>query len=204
MSPSHVVEPTYASIKLKLLSGTWRGGERLEAHRLAGELGVSITPVRDSLNRLVGERLVEQRPGDGFHVVRLNEQDLRDLLDFSWAVLRLAVRKSAAVPGLSPEQDATDRVAQLAAMFRHLAATSENRVLVETIASLNDRLHMVRMLDPLLLHDTESELDALLALCRNGAPSAIWDEALTAFHARRRRLASRYVALLDRGLRPPP
>ncbi|RYE93018.1 MAG: GntR family transcriptional regulator, partial [Oxalobacteraceae bacterium] len=49
MSPSHVLEPTYASIRHCLVSGFWPAGRRLEAARLAEELGVSITPVRDSL-----------------------------------------------------------------------------------------------------------------------------------------------------------
>lgn len=68
MSPAHVLEPTYDTLRRRLLMGAWPAGQRLEAARLAADLGVSITPVRDSLNRLTGERLIVSQPGDGFHV----------------------------------------------------------------------------------------------------------------------------------------
>jgi DNA-binding GntR family transcriptional regulator len=65
MSPAHVLEPTYQNLKQGLMEGNWRRGERLKALRLADEIGVSMTPVRDCLNRLVGEGLVDMQPGDG-------------------------------------------------------------------------------------------------------------------------------------------
>src|SRR3546814_7069587 len=53
--------------------------QRLEAARLATELGVSMTPVRDSLNRLAGERLVHSSPGEGFQVPLLSETDRKSV-----------------------------------------------------------------------------------------------------------------------------
>jgi len=41
MSPSHVLEPTYATVRRRLVTGLWHPGHRLEAARLADELGVS-------------------------------------------------------------------------------------------------------------------------------------------------------------------
>ena len=55
MSPAHVLEPTYDTLRRRLVAGDWPPRCRLEAARLAEELGVSITPVRDALNRLTGE-----------------------------------------------------------------------------------------------------------------------------------------------------
>ena len=54
MSPAYVLEPTYDTLRRRLFAGVWPSGQRLEAARLATELGVSMTPVRDSLNRLAG------------------------------------------------------------------------------------------------------------------------------------------------------
>src|SRR3989344_3702170 len=68
MSPAHVFEPTYEAIKRRLMTGEWATGARIEAARLADDLGVSMTPVRDSLYRLNGERMVDFTPGEGFHV----------------------------------------------------------------------------------------------------------------------------------------
>ncbi|MBD3774941.1 MAG: GntR family transcriptional regulator, partial [Rhodobacteraceae bacterium] len=91
MSPAHVVEPTYERLKRDLLEGKWRQGARLEAMRLADDFGVSMTPVRDCLNRLAGEGLVDMRPGHGYHVPSLTEKELRDLLQSSAALLDFAV-----------------------------------------------------------------------------------------------------------------
>jgi len=74
MSPAHVFEPTYQGLKERLKTGLWPMGMRLETAKLADELGVSVTPVRDSLNRLVGERLVELWPGEGYRVARISER----------------------------------------------------------------------------------------------------------------------------------
>lgn len=91
MSPAHVLEPTYLGLKTRLKMGAWPMGMRLEATKLADELGVSVTPVRDSLNRLVGERLVELWPGEGYRVARMGERQLRDLLMFNRDLLSKAV-----------------------------------------------------------------------------------------------------------------
>src|SRR3546814_18715981 len=79
MSPAHVFEPTYEAIKRQLMSGEWASGTRIEAARLAEDLGVSVTPVRDSLYRLNGARMDDFAPGEGFHVHRLTEPEFRNL-----------------------------------------------------------------------------------------------------------------------------
>ena len=81
MSPAHVFEPTYEAIKRRLMSGEWASGTRIEAARLADDFGVSMTPVRDSLYRLNGERMVDFTPGEGFHVHRMTETEFRALLE---------------------------------------------------------------------------------------------------------------------------
>src|SRR3546814_3490454 len=47
MSPAHVLEPTYQAIRKRLMEAAWPAGFRLDTARLAGELGVSTSPVRD-------------------------------------------------------------------------------------------------------------------------------------------------------------
>src|SRR3546814_11762698 len=73
---------TYDALRRRLRSGAWTSGHRLEAARRALEFDVSITPVRDSLNRLTGEQLVASLPGDGFHVPRHDETDFCAMLDW--------------------------------------------------------------------------------------------------------------------------
>ncbi|MAB44245.1 MAG: transcriptional regulator, partial [Sphingomonadaceae bacterium] len=90
MSPAHVLEPTYRRLKDALLEGRFRAGTKLEAMRLADDFGVSMTPVRDSLNQLVGEGLVDLTPGEGFRVPLLTEQALRDILQVNALLLEQA------------------------------------------------------------------------------------------------------------------
>lgn len=90
MSPVQAMERSYVTLKQMLREGHFAPGTRLEANRLAGDLGVSMTPVRDVLHRLAGERLVEASSGDGFHVAHFTEAALRDLYEWNSALtLRL-------------------------------------------------------------------------------------------------------------------
>lgn len=149
MSPAHVLEPTYRRLKRAVLDGKWRGGAKLEAQRLADEYGVSMTPVRDSLNQLVGEGLVDLKPGEGFRVAPLSEKVLRDMLDVNLALLELANPAGSMLPGeasrIEPDADYADRVAGL---FSNLAARSGNAFLRGLVTHVSDRLHAIRQFEP--------------------------------------------------------
>lgn len=129
MSPAHVLEPTYRRLKDALLEGRFRAGTKLEAMRLADDFGVSMTPVRDSLNQLVGEGLVDLTPGEGFRVPLLTEQALRDILQVNALLLEQAPdndHKSLTInEGSNDTRGAyADRLARA---FRDIAASSGNR-----------------------------------------------------------------------------
>jgi hypothetical protein len=94
MSPSHLFEPTYHAIKLRLMTGAWRAGFRLEPVKISAELGVGVSPIRDCLNRLTGERLIEAQSGEGFHVPLIQPQTLRELLDLNQTLLLTAILSS--------------------------------------------------------------------------------------------------------------
>lgn len=204
MSPSHVLEPTYLRLKAKLKDGAWPLGMRLEAARLADELGVSITPVRDSLNRLVGERLVEQFPGDGFRVARLNERVLRDLFAFNRDMLISAFSpRPVAIAGpddaVSGDKSYAVRVADL---FLRVAAAARNAILLETVGAVNDRLHAVRRLDRTLLPSLDEELADLEALLGEGSTSKLLARALEDYHGRRVARAQDYISILEQIRKP--
>lgn len=199
MSPSHVFEPTYAEIKRRIVHGVWLPGARLEANRIAADLGVSMTPVRDSLNRLVGERLVELEYGHGFCVARLTEQGLRDLLALNLALLLSACLVRAtparATPSESPDGDFAERTGRL---FAGLAASSGNPEIVATVGWLNDRLHTVRRHDESVLVDPDIELDEI-AVSTTGS-SLKMAASLIAYHDSRTRVVACYLRRIERGL----
>lgn len=203
MSPAHVQEPTYQGLKARLKSGVWPMGMRLEAIKLADELGVSVTPVRDSLNRLVGERLVELWPGEGYRVARLTERLLRDLFLFNRDILARAAASAVTgfvKPEWNEQADAyPDRVAEL---FLYVAGGARNAILVETVEALNDRLYSARCHDPELIAQCETEIEAFAALLHDRADPTAFNDWLASYHDRCCELAAEYVVRLELGPNP--
>lgn len=146
MSPAHVLEPTYRHLKHALVNGTWPNGAKLEAMRLADDLGVSMTPVRDSLNQLVGEGLVDLTPGEGFRVPLLTEQDLREFLHVNAVLLEAAIHENWSLPNRpARESHQGDYADRRAAVFSILATGSDNRVLTDMVERISQRLQPVRL-----------------------------------------------------------
>ena len=75
-----------------IISGSVRPGEHLRIDRIAAEVGVSNTPVREGLLALRSEGFVSQAPRRGFVVSEFTRQDVRDLF---WVQARLAGELSA-------------------------------------------------------------------------------------------------------------
>ncbi len=169
MSPAHVLEPTYRRLKREIMEGVRPAGSKLEALRLADDFDVSMTPVRDSLNRLVGEGLVELTPGEGFRAAALGEQELRDILEVNLALLRHGLDSKWSFAAGSNETPAPEGYAsRVAGALREVAAGSGNRFLVRLVEQLNDRLHMVRRLEPAILPDAEAYLSMLEQSLQSG------------------------------------
>jgi DNA-binding FadR family transcriptional regulator len=195
MSPAHVLEPTYRRLKRGLMEGMWPQGSKLEALKLADEFGVSMTPVRDSLNRLAGENLVELQPGEGYRVPWLSERLLRDLLDVSALLLVSAVRMShGTAPAAEGQSGGAGHADRTAAFFARIAGRSGNTVLAQLVDALGERLHVVRRVEPLVLAGTGHELEALGTLFSDRDPALA--AALRSYHQRRRMHASDLVASL--------
>ena len=84
-------EKSYDYIRQRVASGDLAPGKRLVNRTLAGEIGVSVIPVREAIHRLASEGLVEHVPGAGAFVRKPNRQDLDNLY-----VLRDALESCAA------------------------------------------------------------------------------------------------------------
>lgn len=195
MSPAYVLEPTYDALRRRLLAGTWPSGYRLEAARLASELGVSITPVRDSLNRLTGERLVHSSPGDGFQVPRLDETEFCALLDWHHALVGLALEWTGAGSRqmLLPQghNGIADRTALLFAAIGGVAGNSELDGAIGVTAS---KLSRYRHREDEILIDTHSELGEIEALVRADNRAQLV-RCIEHYHRRRTDAAAQLVHL---------
>lgn len=71
----------YQKIKDMILYGDLKPGEILTVGSLAEHFDVSKTPVRDSLNTLKHEGLIEVLPYKGYMVARVDAKDLLDLFE---------------------------------------------------------------------------------------------------------------------------
>lgn len=92
-----LTEQAADEIRARIVRGEMPLGAPLSEHLLAGELGVSKTPVREALLQLKMEGLVTIRPQRGTFVFDLTEQEVADLTELRCtievAALQLACRR---------------------------------------------------------------------------------------------------------------
>jgi DNA-binding GntR family transcriptional regulator len=73
------VEKAYGAIRDGILSRAYPPGTRLKEERLAAEIGVSRTPVREALRRLHIEGWIEFAPNQGAIVPAWTERDIEEI-----------------------------------------------------------------------------------------------------------------------------
>jgi DNA-binding GntR family transcriptional regulator len=83
-------------IRQAILDGRYEPGSRLKEEELAGELGISRTPVREALLMLQSEGLVVTTPNRGAVVRSHDADDLRDLYQLRALLEGYAARLAAA------------------------------------------------------------------------------------------------------------
>lgn len=71
----------YLELKRRVLDLELTPGERLYEPALAASLGVSRTPLREAVRKLIAENLLEQQPTGGVLVPRLDARDIAELYD---------------------------------------------------------------------------------------------------------------------------
>lgn len=75
---SSLAERAYRAILHRILRGELLLGETVSRRTLAAELGISVPPVTEALQRLEGEGLLESRPRAGTRVRGLTRRDVED------------------------------------------------------------------------------------------------------------------------------
>ena len=74
-------DKVYEAIKSEILSGRAAPGSQLQVVELAKRLGVSRTPVKEALSRIIMEGLVQDLPRKGYFVSKRDSEDITELLD---------------------------------------------------------------------------------------------------------------------------
>lgn len=80
----------FNTLREAILKGDLEPGERLMEIKLANQLGVSRTPIREAIRKLELEGLVVMMPRRGAEVACITEKDLKDVLEVRTSLEELA------------------------------------------------------------------------------------------------------------------
>lgn len=86
----------YDGIRQSLVQGRFAPGEKLVLRQLAEEFGVSLTPVREALHRLIAEGVLTQEHSRSVRVPVLSQERVLELRDIRVLLEALAVERGAA------------------------------------------------------------------------------------------------------------
>jgi DNA-binding GntR family transcriptional regulator len=95
---SHTPAPIRADLRRlileRIVQGEFAPGDRIKESRLAAELGVSRTPLREVLINLEQEGFVRSELAHGFSVEPLSGREVRETYPLVWTLECLALRSS--------------------------------------------------------------------------------------------------------------
>ncbi len=89
-----LADQVYEKIEADILSGKYERGEVLTELKLCENLGVSRTPVREALRRLVDEHIIEEGTR-GCTVLGINRDDLKDIYEIRCEIEGIAAQRAA-------------------------------------------------------------------------------------------------------------
>jgi DNA-binding GntR family transcriptional regulator len=157
------VEEAYIRLKERAVNFQFRPGERINEIGLSRELAVSRTPLREALNRLVTEHLIDFKPGLGFFCRELDARSVYELYELREIIELAALRKACEsasdaqlkalnedllANGLSYVGKTVREVTERDEAFHiAIAELSGNHELALHLAQINQRIRFIRWLD---------------------------------------------------------
>lgn len=117
----------YAQVRNRILADEYRPGTVLNQAALAGDLGISTTPLREALRRLKSEGLVELDAHRDARVTDLSAEEARDLLE-----IRRALDPMAAA--LAAERRTKADIAEMRAALAELEPLPNKPAVVDLVA----------------------------------------------------------------------
>jgi len=197
MTPPGTFDRVYVAIKQRLRGGAFRPGQKLEPAGLSDELNASVTPVRDALHRLTGERLVEAPRHEGFRAPLLTESMLRQLYAWHRDLLLLATGRRWAERERSPVETppGASHLQLLDAEFAGLAADSGNSELAIALRNLSERLEPYRRFEHEFLGALDAETGQIVCAIRAQDLRSL-RRALDHYHRRREQIVPQLLARL--------
>lgn len=126
-----LADRAYEQLRHALMSGSFRPGQKVTIRKMAAVLGVSATPAREAINRLVTERVLETGPFRTVSVPRLDAARLKEIYVLRTALEGVATELGAQnINAAHIEQLERTQLALIGAMDRN----DYKRVLAENEA----------------------------------------------------------------------
>jgi DNA-binding GntR family transcriptional regulator len=161
----------------RIVAGDLEAGKPVRESRLAAQMRVSRTPLREALLQLEREGFIRSDERRGFSVERLSAREVREIYPMIWTLEALALRSSALCAYLlAPElahinsqfakaRDPERALALDTRWHEQLISQSQNRRLLETITALRlgiRRYETVYMADTRLIPESVSQHNAII------------------------------------------
>lgn len=156
--------PAYAAISAKLRGNLWRTGAHIKPDVLADHFGISITPIREALQRLSGEYMVNFRRSKGYYVRHFDAVDIAECYEVISALITFSVINygtkggpptipdPAALPGPSAlpseiESYGEKQATWLEELGQSLVAMADNQEMQRMLHLCQARTHVIRVLE---------------------------------------------------------
>lgn len=150
-----VTDKVYTVIRQRILDGTYRPGARLPVDQMAQQLGVSQTPVKGAIARLVTEGLVTSQPRRGTFVAEITGRGISESFSIRVALEELAAETlldhltdqdlasfSALVTRIEHASEVDEHFLRNMEFHERLVGLSHNQRLAEIYRQLNAHVQM--------------------------------------------------------------
>jgi DNA-binding GntR family transcriptional regulator len=191
-------------IKSQIINGVYAPGETLLELKLADELGVSRTPIREAIRLLEVEGLVETTAKKGAVVLGISHKDVQDIyairqlvegLAARWAVERITpmdlkeLQKIFDLMEFYAQKNDVEELAELDNRFHHLIyENSGSKILNLTLSNLHQYVQLARLESlkiqnrlPRTISEHRAILNALLAKDADAAEKALIEHVRQAY-----------------------
>jgi DNA-binding GntR family transcriptional regulator len=135
-------ERAYLIVRDRILKGDLPLGAALSRRKLAAELGMSMLPVAEALQRLESEGLVESRPRIGTRVCLPTAEDIREHYEVREALETQAARLYSEKASIRERLEIERMAESLDTMFNRVAGGDTDREFMYAVHSFHSQLHM--------------------------------------------------------------
>ena len=88
-------QKVYRALKTEIIKGSLKPGTKLSEGKIAEQMGVSRTPVREAIRELAAEGFVKISPNQGVEISNISIEDIQEVLQIRSVLEGLAARLAA-------------------------------------------------------------------------------------------------------------